>query len=65
MVIVDGPGSNLPVFWLRRWMRTVPAYWLALLITSAATHQLFTADFFRYAFYLQNVAHQSNTVDYF
>jgi peptidoglycan/LPS O-acetylase OafA/YrhL len=56
---------NLGIFLVRRWMRTVPPYLLALLLASITAHQLFTDDFVRYAFYIQNLFHQANTLDYF
>jgi peptidoglycan/LPS O-acetylase OafA/YrhL len=64
--VVERPNvRNLGVFWVRRWMRTIPAYLIALLLISTVTHELGTADFFRYLFYVQNFARQSNTNDYF
>jgi peptidoglycan/LPS O-acetylase OafA/YrhL len=56
---------NYGVFLIRRWMRTVPPYAIALILTSAGAHQLFSADFFRYLFYVQNLTGQHNTMDYF
>jgi peptidoglycan/LPS O-acetylase OafA/YrhL len=68
LLYLSSAGSNrdnLGIFWVRRWMRTVPAYFVALLLVSAMSHQLGTADFFRYFFYVQNFTHQSNAYDYF
>jgi peptidoglycan/LPS O-acetylase OafA/YrhL len=63
---VEKPSvQNLGIFLVRRWMRTVPAYLLALVILSITAHEFLSADFFRYAFYVQNLARQSNTNDYF
>jgi peptidoglycan/LPS O-acetylase OafA/YrhL len=64
--VVERPNvRNLGIFWVRRWMRTIPAYLIALLLISAITHELWSADFFRYAFYVQNFTRQSNASDYF
>jgi peptidoglycan/LPS O-acetylase OafA/YrhL len=57
--------TNLGIFWVRRWMRTIPAYLLALSILSIVSHELFTADYFRYALYIQNLFKQANENDYF
>jgi peptidoglycan/LPS O-acetylase OafA/YrhL len=57
--------TNLGIFWVRRWMRTIPAYLLALSILSIVSHELFTADYFRYALYIQNLFKQANANDYF
>ena len=52
-------------FWIRRWMRTVPAYLVALLLASAIFAKIGSADFWRYATYVQNFAWQANTKDYY
>lgn len=56
---------NYSIFLVRRWMRTVPPYAIALLLFSVSTHQLFSADFFRYLLYVQNLIGQHNSHDYF
>lgn len=58
-------GRNYGIFLVRRWMRTIPPYAIALVLTSAAAHQLLTADFFRYLLYVQNLTGQHNLADYF
>lgn len=64
--VIERPDHrNLGIFWVRRWMRTIPPYLIALLLISAAAHQLGGADFFRYLIYVQNFARQSNANDYF
>lgn len=60
----DNSLGNLRVFLIRRWMRTVPAYLVALIIMSVLMHRLITADFLRYLSYSQNLwTHLNN--DYF
>jgi peptidoglycan/LPS O-acetylase OafA/YrhL len=61
----DGRPANLGIFLVRRWMRTVPPYVFALLMISVIAGHLLTADFFRYAFYVQNLFAQHNADDYF
>jgi peptidoglycan/LPS O-acetylase OafA/YrhL/lysophospholipase L1-like esterase len=61
----DGRFANLAVFLVRRWMRTVPPYLTALVVLSLITGQLGTADFLRYALYVQNLFAQNNSQDYF
>ncbi|MCK1693742.1 acyltransferase [Bradyrhizobium sp. 144] len=56
---------NYGIFLVRRWMRTVPPYVIALILFSVSAHQLFSADFFRYLLYLQNLTSQHNAHDYF
>jgi peptidoglycan/LPS O-acetylase OafA/YrhL len=54
-----------PVFLVRRWMRTIPAYAVALTCISLLFGDLGSVDFFRYLFYVQNLFRQSNQSDYF
>lgn len=66
LVTVDRPSAaNLGIFWVRRWMRTIPPYFVALVLTSAGAHALMSPDFLRYLLYIQNFAHQANAKDYF
>lgn len=55
----------LGTFVVRRWMRTIPPYLVALLLISLVTGQFGTWDFTRYLFYVQNFVRQSNANDYF
>ena len=64
--VIERPSKrNLCIFLVRRWMRTVPPYLFALVLVSVSAHQLLSADFVRYATYLQNFFRQSNSNDYF
>ncbi|MBR0952897.1 acyltransferase family protein [Bradyrhizobium canariense] len=67
LLVAGAPNklANFRIFLVRRWMRTVPPYLIALVIVAITTHQLVTADFVRYALYVQNFAHQANTQDFF
>jgi peptidoglycan/LPS O-acetylase OafA/YrhL len=63
--VIGQPARNLRTFLIRRWMRTIPPYLMALLCVSYVTGQLWTADFARYAVYAQNLFFQANTHDYY
>jgi peptidoglycan/LPS O-acetylase OafA/YrhL len=52
-------------FLVRRWMRTIPSYLVALLAISVIFGELGSGDFFRYAAYVQNLSSQYNVRDYF
>jgi peptidoglycan/LPS O-acetylase OafA/YrhL len=60
-----GQPRYLGVFLVRRWMRTIPPYLVALLLISILSHQLGTADFLRYLVYAQNLFRLGNRLDYF
>ncbi len=58
-------ARTLGVFLIRRWMRTVPPYLIALLCMSALYGEVGSPDFFRYAFYVQNLVNLANILDYY
>src|SRR6202035_4980195 len=53
------------VFLVRRWMRTIPPYFVALVVIAALTGNLMTADFARYLFYVENLFSSANHVDFY
>jgi peptidoglycan/LPS O-acetylase OafA/YrhL len=55
----------LPVFFLRRWMRTLPPYILALTIMGILTGHLFDEDFFQHLFFVQNLFSINDAQDFF
>ena len=57
--------TQLRVFLIRRWMRTVPAFALALFAIAFLTGHLFSTDTMRYLFYVQNLFAQHNTSDFY
>jgi peptidoglycan/LPS O-acetylase OafA/YrhL len=63
--VVDKPWRNLGVFLVRRWMRTIPPYLVALIVIAALTGNLMTADFARYLFYVENLFSSANHVDFY
>jgi peptidoglycan/LPS O-acetylase OafA/YrhL/lysophospholipase L1-like esterase len=63
--VVDKPWRNLGVFLIRRWMRTIPPYVVALVVIALLTGNLLTADFVRYLFYVENLFSSANHVDFY
>lgn len=57
--------KDVPIFLARRWLRTIPLYWLALICASLIYGELGSRDFWLYAFYVQNLFEQKNSVDYY
>jgi peptidoglycan/LPS O-acetylase OafA/YrhL len=60
-----GNWSTLRTFLVRRWMRTIPPYLVALLAISIMFGAIGSVDFFRYAVYGQNLISQHNSRDYY
>src|SRR5262249_34878473 len=52
-------------FLVRRWMRTLPPYLIALALFTVAFDGFFSHDFNRYALFLQNLTDVAVTNDYF
>ncbi len=63
--VVGKPWRNLGVFLVRRWMRTIPPYVVALTVIAVLTGNLMTADFARYLFYVENLLFSANHVDFY
>ena len=63
--VVGRPWRNLGVFLIRRWMRTIPPYVVALVVIALMTGNLFTADFLRYLFYVENLFVSANHTDFY
>ena len=57
--------QNYKIFIIRRWYRTIPLYVLSLLLTSIILSNLFTIDFLKYLFFLQNLFILSVENDFF
>jgi peptidoglycan/LPS O-acetylase OafA/YrhL len=64
-MVVGGPIRSLRIFIIRRWMRTIPPYLIALTLVAIVTGELLTSDFVRYVFYIQNLFSQANINDFF
>jgi peptidoglycan/LPS O-acetylase OafA/YrhL/lysophospholipase L1-like esterase len=63
--VVNKPWRNLGVFLVRRWMRTIPPYVVAVVVIALLTGNLMTADFMRYLFYVENLFSSANHVDFY
>ena len=63
--VVGRPWRNLGVFLIRRWMRTIPPYVVALVVIALMTGNLLTADFVRYLFYVENLFVSANHTDFY
>lgn len=63
--LAAGRPRHLGVFLVRRWMRTIPPYLIALLLISILSHRIGSGDFLRYLSYTQNLFRLSNANDYF
>jgi peptidoglycan/LPS O-acetylase OafA/YrhL/lysophospholipase L1-like esterase len=63
--VVGQPWRNLGVFLVRRWMRTIPPYLVALIVIALMTGNLITADFVRYLFYVENLFVSANHTDFY
>jgi peptidoglycan/LPS O-acetylase OafA/YrhL len=58
-------SARFRVFVLRRWMRTLPPYILALFVSAIMVHSLFEIQFFKYLFFVQNIATIDVAKDFF
>jgi len=56
---------NLSIFLMRRWMRTIPPYLIALSFTAILFGRFLGREFWLYAFYIQNLASLRHINDYF
>jgi peptidoglycan/LPS O-acetylase OafA/YrhL/lysophospholipase L1-like esterase len=63
--VVGKPWRNLGVFLVRRWLRTIPPYVVALAVIAVMTGNLMTADTLRYLFYVENLFRSANHVDFY
>src|SRR5262249_46281512 len=57
--------ATLRTFLVRRWMRTIPSYLVALLAIAVLFREIGGADFVRYATCVQNLFSQHNPRDYY
>jgi len=57
--------SNLFIFYKRRWIRTIPLYFLTLILISILTNHIFDINFFKYLFLIQKFFPNFIDTDYF
>jgi len=60
-----GDFATISIFYIRRAIRTIPPYLLVLIAVSFLTSNLFTIDFFKYAFFVRNLFSVNDVNDYF
>jgi len=67
IVMCAQPGNHrmIGTFLVRRWMRTIPPFLLALACISVMAADVRPADVIRYAFYVQNLFSQANHHDFY
>ena len=65
LIKVINNKKNLLIFYKRRWMRTLPLFFIILLLISALTGQLFSLDFFKYFFFIQKTLPNFLENDYY
>lgn len=61
----SGSLSDVRVFYLRRWMRTLPPYIIVLAGMAIVADNVATAEFFRYLFFVRNFVSVSDAGDFF
>ncbi len=57
--------KNLLIFYKRRWLRTLPLYFLALIIVTFITKNFISQDFFKYFLLIQNIVPSFLDNDFF
>lgn len=61
----SGEKKDYKIFLMRRWYRTIPLYVLSLILTSIILNKIFTVDFIKYLFFVQNFQKILVNIDYF
>ena len=57
--------KNLVIFYKRRWLRTLPLYFITLILVASLFNDEFGADFFKYLFFIQKTVPNFLTNDYY
>ena len=55
LIKVFNNKNNLIYFYIRRWLRTIPLYIICLLMISLIFGKIFSLDFLKYLFFLQDI----------
>jgi peptidoglycan/LPS O-acetylase OafA/YrhL len=63
--VETGSFRDVKVFYIRRWMRTLPPYVIVLLGMAILTGNAFTGDFFAYLFFVRNFERVREANDFF
>ena len=56
---------NLFIFYQRRWIRTLPLYFICLILVSFFFDQLWSKDFLKYLFFIQKIIPNNVSSDYY
>jgi len=64
LIKIHNNKKNIKVFYLRRWLRTIPLYFVALIFYTAISNN-FNFDFFKFLFFLQKMLPNFADKDYF
>jgi len=57
--------KNLLIFYKRRWLRTLPLYFIILILVASLFNDEFGSDFFKYFVFIQKIAPNFLTKDYY
>ena len=57
--------KNLFIFYKRRWIRTLPLYFITLILVASIFNDEFGSDFFKYFFFVQKIIPNFLTSDYY
>ena len=57
--------KNLSIFYKRRWLRTLPLYFICLIFMSLMFNRIFSLDFLKYFFFIQDLVPNFLEVSYF
>ena len=57
--------SNLVIFYQRRWIRTLPLYFIVIFLVSAIFNEVFGKDFFKYLLFIQKIIPNFLSSDYY
>lgn len=63
--VSGGAWRDVKIFYLRRWMRTIPPFLFALTAIAIVTRNLNTADFLSYALFVRNLVGVNDANDFF
>ena len=65
LIKVLNDNKKLFIFYKRRWLRTLPLYFVSLVLVSILTNQLFSNDFYKYFLLIQKTIPQFIVNDYY
>jgi peptidoglycan/LPS O-acetylase OafA/YrhL len=65
ILLCQSDSRHLPVFYFRRLMRTIPPYLFAMSVTAFLTNNLFTLDFIKYLFFIQDIVPNYLNVNFY